>query len=755
MTIKIYQQILDGIKKNNEIPLEIMMEISADAIYLIEHPNFWSDNDIQIADYIIRISNFLYNNSSMEIIPLDDGIYDQLLVIYKRYNPNYQVGAEPIILTEVAQNEYNESKKEMCHLIDKDKPYVQSILQQRCYQHRPINMCILIKDPISKRLINTTHKYPELVGTLDKCKFVLNQEARDKGVYDKQSVQIFERDYIHQCIDKGIINTNEVFDMVGELKYDGVSVEAEIKGDTIIKALSRGDTADNIATDLTPILGGYKFPFAKDIPKDLTFGIKFEAVILNNDLDRLSILRGKSYKNCRNAIIGLFGSSDAYLYIDYITLIPLSCSLDMHRIDEIIFLNKYYNSGEYNRYTLFKGDYRQILFQVQKFVEASEYLRPMLPYMIDGVVISFIDKNKIKALGRENSVNKYQMAIKFNPKKIRTIFTGYSYSIGKSGDIIPMVHFKPCEFIGTIHEKQTIHSYERFKQLNLSKGQEIDIEYVNEVITYVTKPDTEYNRNITIPPEKFITQCPYCGSFIQISESGKSAKCPNPNCHERMIMRVVDMFDKLGFKDIAEESIRLLDITSLFDAYTKQYDPKIFKKLGPKTSALLDSYLDGLLLNNIDDYKFMSSMCFDNMADEKWKTILKYYTIEELIFMKDRFILTNINGIGSAVVKAINDGFMLYKDDIAHVLYNGNIINSKGKSELPKIAITGFRDQEFINLLLNNGYDISDSYGVTKNIYALITADKNSKSGKIQKAYKYNIPIFTKDEFIKSHNIII
>jgi hypothetical protein len=71
------------------------------------------------------------------------------------------------------------------------------------------------------------------------------------------------------------------------------------------------------------------------------------------------------------------------------------------------------------------------------------------------------------------------------------------------------------------------------------------------------------------------------------------------------------------------------------------------------------------------------------------------------------------------------------------------------------VAITGFRDLEFIKLLIDNGFDASDKYSVTKDSYALITNDINSKSTKVQKAKNYNIPIFTKQEFINTHGIIL
>ena len=52
------------------------------ALKLIENPN-WDSEDIECADVLIRISNIMYNNSTFIVLPLDDGVYDQLLTIYK------------------------------------------------------------------------------------------------------------------------------------------------------------------------------------------------------------------------------------------------------------------------------------------------------------------------------------------------------------------------------------------------------------------------------------------------------------------------------------------------------------------------------------------------------------------------------------------------------------------------------------------------------------------------------------------------
>ena len=55
-----------------------------------------SKDQIQQCDLVLRISNILYNNTDLDMLPLEDGTYDILLEKYKKYNPNFQVGAEVI-----------------------------------------------------------------------------------------------------------------------------------------------------------------------------------------------------------------------------------------------------------------------------------------------------------------------------------------------------------------------------------------------------------------------------------------------------------------------------------------------------------------------------------------------------------------------------------------------------------------------------------------------------------------------------------
>ena len=55
-----------------------------------------SQDELEDFRNIILICNITYNDTDKELLPIEDGIYDLLLEKYKKYDPNFQVGAEVI-----------------------------------------------------------------------------------------------------------------------------------------------------------------------------------------------------------------------------------------------------------------------------------------------------------------------------------------------------------------------------------------------------------------------------------------------------------------------------------------------------------------------------------------------------------------------------------------------------------------------------------------------------------------------------------
>lgn len=736
-------------------------------------------NEVQIEELgdILHIGNIVYNNIPNEDCnPLEDGVYDILLEKYKVYNPNFQVGAEPIQFN----YDNNEERKEpikVVSIIDKSKiqneeywynEMVTGFNPKPIVNIQPTKVVSFINKPtyITKRTRTVAHEYEELSGSLDKCKYVLTKQAEERMVDKDPKVKILERDFFSQHLAQGIIDYETPFRILAELKYDGVSVVLKICHGKVVSGFSRGDTGADLASDLTPIFEGYEFPMAKDIPE---IAVQFEAIMTYYNLNNYNEIKQREYKNCRTAIIGLFGSSDAYLYRDLITLVPIKSSVsqeldnsELARVIELEFLNKYFTNGQLIRYVLLEGNYTSILYQLKKFVEECEYYRAYLPFMYDGIVIEYIDPNIVYRLGRQNSINKYSMAVKFNALKKSTILLNVTFTVGQNGVITPIPHYNPVEFMGAIHTKTTLSSKARFDSLNLRYNDIVDIEYINDVIPYISKPDNEWNANNTNPLIEFPTECPCCGTKLEVSTSGKSIICPNISCSERNISRIAGFMKDMNLKDFSTERMKQLEIGSIKQLIELGSDiEKTSQIIGSVNAEKLKNRIDVLLSGTVDDYKFMGALGFSGLAEDKWKKILSYVTLNEiegLLSMNAIDFLTTIQSVGPSTVEIIVNEWEFFKEDIHYMLDRNLLVESKGKAAKKKVRFTGFRDKKIFELINSFDYECKEG-SVTKDTYVLLVPDSYpdkplDSMTKVNKANDYGVQVMRVSDFLITHGMI-
>ena len=230
---------------------------------------------VAIMNQIIQISQIVYNNTDRDVLFLEDGVYDLLLEKDKEYNKNFQVGGPVVSFNQ--NGEFIDKTKEMIDpiiYIDNADEFINNSLYYDDLNRQPpldnkLDYTVYPEDPSKtfiKKNVNIPHMYPKLVGSLDKCKFTLNKEAVDRGVFDDPNVKIFERDFLAKHLQMGLIDMTTPFELVAELKYDGVSVEADVTNE-ILSARSRGDANADMAADMSYIFKGYRFPYAPEIPK--------------------------------------------------------------------------------------------------------------------------------------------------------------------------------------------------------------------------------------------------------------------------------------------------------------------------------------------------------------------------------------------------------------------------------------------------------------------------------------------------------
>lgn len=651
--------------------------------------------DIANLHAILHIANIVYNNFPIDDdrLFIDNGVYDLLLEKYRAINPKVQVGAEPIQFNYVP-SVYTVSKNCIPLVTElKETEFFKEDLKPVVPIPRNIPLVTWMGEETGKKLRVVSHGNDTLVGTLDKCKFVLESDAEKAGVLDDPKVKILERDFFGAHFQRGIISPDMKFRMLLELKYDGVSVVVTIRNGYVVQAVSRGDTGMDAAIDYTPILYGYPFP---ELMKygNVELDVKCEAVMTYSDLIEFNEVRGYSYKNARSAIIGLTGLNDGYKYRDYITLIPLKVAHSSlaenptyiedqlaDRIEECIFLNEFLTTKEFLRYSYIEGDYTYILYMIKKFVEEAEQMRPYINVMYDGVVLSYLDKNLIEVLGRENFVNKWTVAIKFSTLKRKTKLLGITYTVGQNGVVTPMAHYQPIEFLGTVHTKSSISSYKRFTENHFKIGNVIQVEYINDVMPYVTTQEEDRIQNQSNPnPEiKFPKKCPSCGHKLSFSD--KSAICTNIDCIGRRVSRMANMMSKLNLKGFAEESMSKLQVGSLVELMSLTRDQIVERLHSEVLANNLLSILQMLKTTPIYDYILIGALGFTNVSQGIWQLILREISIEEIVSMNPEKlygVLMDIKGIGSVSAKTIQQELPIFLKDIEMILSWGVLIQSKG-----------------------------------------------------------------------------
>lgn len=730
---------------------------------------------------VLVISNILYNNSTKDMLPLEDGVYDLVVAKYNKvFNGEAPVGAPPTIpITNNDKSSFNLSantdrKRVLIYNINKDnKTFIDTIMHNNIsFDKSDYYKDTSNQTPTKKISRNIPAKFPELVGTLHKCKFVTLRDAMALGVADDDySVMVFDRDFLaptfHMAEQYAIADKIPV-ELIAELKYDGISVEAEIENDTIISANSRGDTANNIATDLTEIFGGKKFHRAKDYKKffgqeTTRFGMKFEAIITYTNLEILAKRYGITYKNPRVAVSGIIASKNARMLRDFITLVPIKTSgLKFNNAsDEINFINTYYSSGITMRYAMLYGNYYQVLNQVKQFRDEAEYARPYMNFEYDGIVVSYTNESLKKLLGRKNSIDLWSMAIKFNASSKNAYFLGYSYTVGQDGRITPMAHFTPVEFFGTVHDKTTIHSFKRFNQLELRKGDIVNIKYMNDVICYLTKPYNSYNesRDQIIPPILFPTHCPYCGAPVIYSETGDTAWCSNPNCSERVINKVTNMLKKLNIKDFGDSYIRKLGIHNLTELLNLSRQ-NILDRIGSEimTDKLLER-INEIKTKQWYDYQIIGAIGFTSISATRWKLILSQISLETIInnptLGNDNELyrmIKAIKGVGEYIAKTIVDERNMLMTDLITIQHMPNVIRSLGvhnDNNDVQIRFSGIRDINLEKQLKAIGYDCDSNKGVTSKTNFLIVPYIGYTSTKVDKAMHVGSSIITTADAVR------
>lgn len=642
----------------------------------------------------------------------------------------------------------------------------------------------------TKKAVNVSNMTPELVGTTLK----VNDIA---GFKEWLTDRLSE----YSKMDK----SNNV-NLLASLKYDGNSIVTyfDYRGNLKL-AITRG--RDGLGADVTT----YFKDRILNIPSELLnqfpsensiLCIKNEAIITYEDFDRLNKKLIDRFANPRSAVSGLLSSLDKVKYADLISLVPLSMMFltkksngtveksyiskgekdyasrvtQVKLIDQLISMNKdhiddkHITSVYYTDFMYFyirENTIDGLVSELKSFYDMiNSDIRSTLEFMIDGIVIEFIDDDYRAAYGREKDKNRFDVALKFPYQEKKSHILDIEWYVSNTGRLTPVAVFEDTIFNGAVCNHVSLANYKRFEELGLSKGDEVIIQYRNDVLCYLTPSATEtyHKENKFTPP----TTCPSCGCKLTLNSSKTFLSCTNLNCPSNYIGRVVNWFDRLGVKGIKEQTVAnladndVLNEDSSIDAIIAMY--KLDKHEILELDGWKDKSADNLLAavnskKDVFDYEFFAAIGIPDVNKETCKAIFKMYTLADLTmdfvyvdsnkstFDFDRNVaydkLLKVPGISDITANKILDFYKnhnsemtrlgLFLDDIKS--YKQSLLakqkSSNGKSY--NFVFSGFRNNDLKEQLEEAGHKVTVS-GVSSKTDYLVVKDPSKITSKVKKA---------------------
>ena len=591
-----------------------------------------------------------------------------------------------------------------------------------------------------------SHQFTNLRGTLDKVYYLFPDQQRTNKSRKYLDEWIKSTETKYEKVTGKKINLNDVKVMC-QCKLDGASCELNFNGDKALW-LTRGDTVNNMASDVSHIMKGFNDVFCNDGP----CGIKFEVMISEEDKDKINELYvDHPYKNSRQIVTATLNSKEPDFKVDYLYPVPLRIMRENDVTEDIHPMH----IEKYPTLICELGDRDKI----KEFANSHRYMEYLgKHYRTDGVVLTILDKNIQSILGRDNNINNFEVAYKFTEEYAYTKVKDCEFYVSEMSHITPVLVVNDVILKGNTINHISLSNKERFDEMGLQYGDTVKVLY--DIIPYVTLDEncTKMKNGRKI---EFITHCPMCKEELDLSTT--IVKCNNPECESHKIGIILNYCNGVRIQNIGYNTLQVL-----YDVGLLKHGIRSLYKLKKKTDKIID--LDGFgklktqkiiaeieSKRKINDYEFFGSISIEGWNKKSFKLLFKEIPLNEfldLIKCKQLSILKEkvmkISGIGDIKAEILikyfsNSNNRKELEKILEEIYlisTYTTITGNGR-----ICFSGCRPDPILAKQLESlGFDVSDSWSNSSKY--LIIPNEDFISSKVNKANEKSIPILTLNELI-------
>lgn len=585
------------------------------------------------------------------------------------------------------------------------------------------------------------HTFKTLRGTLGKVYYLSTDESRTNKSRKYLDEWLHSAELLYEKNTGNNIDLNDVKIMC-QPKFDGCSCILEWDGKDATW-LSRGDTANNKASDISHIMDIFNDKYAVGDPK----GVKFEVMMSEEDKDKInSMTVGKQYKNSRQVVTSILNSNEVDFKAEFLYPVPLRIIHPGEDVEQI-------NPQLIERFpTLICkfGDRDQI----RSFANSHRYvqLKDGRRLRTDGVVMTILDPKIQRILGRDNNINNFEVAYKFTEEAAYTKVKDVEFYVSEFGYITPVLVVNDVILKGNTINHISLSNKERFDELDLHYGDTVKVLY--DIIPYAT-----IDRNCRRQPNgrkiEFIKTCPRCGEPLKLDVT--QVQCKNPNCPSRIVGRIMNYCTCLRIKNIGYNTLLLFydagllphGIRSLYHLKKKKYEIGELEGFGMLKINKIISEIEAK--RRLKDYEFFGALGIEGLSAKTFRVVFQNIELDDFLGMikskdwKDlESKMVRIPGIGNSKSEAVVE---YYKDkknqsELKQLLKEVSLSETYHQEAATngRVVFTGCRPTEDIdNYLTSKGYESSDSW--INSAKYLIIPNEGFQSSKVQKAIDHGVPI--------------
>lgn len=323
---------------------------------------------------------------------------------------------------------------------------------------------------------------------------------------------------------------DDKFDMVCELKIDGLAVAVIYEGGRLQTGATRGDGLKG--EDVTQNLRAIKsLPLSVSI--DTGFEVRGEVYMPRSGFDRMNAERaelGQSlFANPRNAAAGALRQLDPRISASR----PLDIFVYALGWTDGPMPDNHWNVMETLKSLQFKTNPSNHLChkleEVEDYYREWEASREELDYGADGVVVKINSFTMQQSLGDVGREPRWAVAYKFPATQEVTRLIDIGINVGRTGSLNPFAILEPIDVGGVRVKMATLHNEGDIRRKDIRIGDWVTVERAGEVIPQVIGPVLSRR---TGEEEIFSMPkcCPVCQSIIVRSPDEAAYYCMNGSC---------------------------------------------------------------------------------------------------------------------------------------------------------------------------------------------------------------------------------